>query len=206
MTIIAYLLYFYFSRTLLPSASSGTTIGRMSFTHLLTSAISLYHSGTSYSQRFCGLPLGRLPTGWINKSALLWGAVDAILLKCDHHLILYMCAVCSACYMFPRHLISSFLVLSIFVSPGAVWHTSSQIANFPKYLLGVWDSSNREHDFWHHKQQSGCIRALNRPCNTEGHPCCRIFCDKWFVLVITSEINWTNNSQLESYLRALQPT
>ncbi len=119
-----YLTYFtYFSRTLLPSASSGYTIGRLFFTQLLTSVIgtpiSLYHLGTSSSQRFRGLPLGRLPTGWIT-SAFLRGAVGAILLTCDHHLILFVFAVCSAGCMFTRRLMSSFLILSILVFPAAL--------------------------------------------------------------------------------------
>ena len=112
----------YFSRTLLPSASSGYTIGRLSFTQLLTSVIgipiSLYHLGTSSSHRFRGLPLGRRPPGCIT-SALLWGAVGAILLMCDHHLILFLLAGCSAGCMFNRRLISSFLILSILVFPAA---------------------------------------------------------------------------------------
>ena len=87
----------YFRRTLLPSASSGYSICRLSFTQLLTSVIGIpissYHFGTSSSHRFHGLPLGRFPTGWIT-SALLWGAVGAILLTCDHHLILFLFAVC----------------------------------------------------------------------------------------------------------------
>ena len=82
-----------FRRTLLPSASSGYPIGRLSFTQLLTSVIGIpissYHFGTSSSHRFRGLPLGRFPTGWLT-SALLWGAVGAILLTCDHHLILFL--------------------------------------------------------------------------------------------------------------------
>ena len=106
----------YFSRTLLPSAPSGYTIGLLSLTKLFAYVIgipiSLYHLGTSSSQRFRGLPLGRRPSGWI-PSALLWGAVGAILLMCDHHLILL--AVCSAGCMFTRRLISSFLILSILV-------------------------------------------------------------------------------------------
>ena len=112
----------YFRRTLLPSASSGYTIGRLSFTQLLTSVIGIpissYHFGTSSSHRFRGLPLGRFPAGWIT-SALLWGAVGAILLTCDHHLIVFMFAVCSAGCMFTRRLISSFLILSIPVLPAA---------------------------------------------------------------------------------------
>ena len=117
------LLYFtYFSRTLLPSASNGYPIGRLSFTQLLTSVIripiSLYHLGTSSSKLFRDLPLGRRPSGLIT-SALLWGAVGAILLMCDHHLILFLFAVCSAGCMFNRRLISSFLILSILVFPSA---------------------------------------------------------------------------------------
>ena len=54
----------------------------MYFTKLLTSVIgipiSLYHCGISSSRSFCGLTLGRLPTGWI-RSALLWRAVGVIL-------------------------------------------------------------------------------------------------------------------------------
>ena len=113
----------YFRRTLLPSASSGLTIGRLSLTQLFTSVIgipiSLYHDlGTSSSQRFHGLPLGRRPSGWIT-SALLWGAVGAILLTCDHHLILFLFAVCSTGCMFTRRLISSSLILSILAFPVA---------------------------------------------------------------------------------------
>ena len=85
----------YFRRTLLPSASSGYTIGRLLLASVIGIPISLYHFGTSSSHRFRGLPLGCFPTGWIT-SALLWGAVGAILLTCDHHLILF--AVCSAGY------------------------------------------------------------------------------------------------------------
>ena len=91
------------------------TIGCMSFTQLLTSVIgvpiSLYHSGISSSQRFRGLPIGR----WITR-ALLWGAVGAILLTCDHHHLILL-AVCSAGCMFTRRLtvvlISEILVCSL---------------------------------------------------------------------------------------------
>ena len=97
-------------------------IGRLSLTQLFTSVIgipiSLHHLGTSSSQRFRGLPLGRRPSGWIT-SALLGGAVGAILLMCDHHLILLLLAVCSAGCMFTRRPISSLLILSILVFPAA---------------------------------------------------------------------------------------
>ena len=63
---------------------------------------------------FVAFPFHRLPTGWIT-SALLWGAVGAILLTCDHRLILF--AVCPAGCMFTHRLISSFLILSILVFP-----------------------------------------------------------------------------------------
>ena len=46
-------------------------------------------------------------------SALLWGVVGVILLMCDHHLILFLFAVCSAGCMFTCRLISPFLILSI---------------------------------------------------------------------------------------------
>ena len=100
-------------------ASSGYTNGSLSFTQLFTSviwiAISLYYFGISPSHRFRRLPLGRLPTyGWVT-SALLWGDVGAILLACDHHLIVFLFAVCSAGCMFTRRLIYSFLILSIVV-------------------------------------------------------------------------------------------
>ena len=129
----------YFCRTLLPSASSGYTIGRLSFTQLFTSVIgipiSLYHLGTSSSQRFRGLTLGRRPSGWIT-SALLWGAVGAILLMFDHHLILFLLAVCSAGCMFTRRLISSFLILSILVYPAAfLRHLISVVVNICLSLL-----------------------------------------------------------------------
>ena len=110
--------FLYFSRTLLPLASSACNIERVSVTDLLTSVIgipiSLYHFGISSSQRFRGLPLGRPPTGWIT-SALLWGAFGAILLTCGHHLILFLFAVSSAGCMFTR--ISLFLILSMLVFP-----------------------------------------------------------------------------------------
>ena len=64
--LITYFTLLYFSRTLLPSASSGYIIGRLSFTQLMTSVIGIpissYHFGTSSSHRFRGLPLGRFPT------------------------------------------------------------------------------------------------------------------------------------------------
>ena len=139
LTNLLYFTLLYFSRTLLPSASSGYTIGRLSLTQLFTSVIgipiSLYHLGTSSSQRFHGLPLGRRPSGWIT-SALLWGAVGAILLMCDHHLILLLFAVCSAGCMFTRRLISSFLILSILVFPAAfLRHLISVVVNICLSLL-----------------------------------------------------------------------
>ena len=140
MTILNLLTLLYFSRTLLPSASSGYTIGRLSLTQLLTPIIeipiSLYHLGTSSSQRFRGLPLGRRPSGWIT-SALLWVAVGAILLMCDHHhLILFLLAVCCAGCMFNRCLISSFLILSILVFPAAfLRHLISVVVNICLSLL-----------------------------------------------------------------------
>ena len=137
MHLLTYFLYF--SRTLLPLASSGYIIGRLSFTQLLTSVIGIpissYHFGASSSHRFRGLPLGRFPTGWIT-SALLWGAVGAILLTCDHHLILFLFAVCSAGCMFTRRLISSFLILSILVFPVAfLRHLISVVVNICLSLL-----------------------------------------------------------------------
>ena len=97
-------------------------VGPISCTQLLTSVIGIpissYHFGTSSSYRFRGLPLGRFHTGWIT-SALLWGAVGAILMTCDHHLILFLFAVCSAGCMFTRRLISSFRIFSILFFPAA---------------------------------------------------------------------------------------
>ena len=49
------------------------------------------------------------------------------ILMCDHHLILFLLAVCSAGCMFTRCLISSFLTLSILVFPAA----------FPRHLISV---------------------------------------------------------------------
>ena len=77
---IAYLLYF----TLLYTNSSAIGVewidNRTYVLHpVVDIAISLYHFGPSSSHRFRGLPLGRIPTGWIT-SALLWGAVGAILM------------------------------------------------------------------------------------------------------------------------------
>ena len=133
------ILLLYVSRTLLPSASSGYTIGCMSFAHLLSSVIgipiSLYDISISSSQRFRGLPLGRRPSGWIT-SFLLWGVVGAILLMCDHHLILFLFAVCSAGCMFTRRLISSFLILSNLFFPAAfLQHLSSVLVNICLSLL-----------------------------------------------------------------------
>ena len=74
---IRYTFFLYVSRTLLPSASSGYTIGRLSFTQLLTSVIgipiSLSTVSVSSSLRFCGLPLGRLSSGWIMMRLLYSG-------------------------------------------------------------------------------------------------------------------------------------
>ena len=52
------------------------------------------------------------PICWIT-CAFLSGSVGAILLTCDHHLIVFLFAVCSAGCMFNRRLISSFLILFI---------------------------------------------------------------------------------------------
>ena len=129
--------YFIWSNYL-PSASSGYTLGRLSLTQLFTSAIgihiSLYHIGISSSLRFTCIPLGRRPSGWIT-SALLWGAVGAILLTCDHYLILFLFAVCSAGCMFTRRLISSFLIFSILVFPAAFLILFSVVINFCLSLL-----------------------------------------------------------------------
>ena len=152
---LLYLLYF--SRTLLPSASSGQKIGRLSLTQLFTSVIgipiSLYHLGTSSSQRFRVLPLGRRPSGWIT-SALLWGAVGAILLMCDHHLILFLFAVCSAGCMFTRRRIYYFLIVSILVFPAAfLRHIISVVVNICHYSLmrvhfSFWFTSLiKKHDY-----------------------------------------------------------
>ena len=86
-------LYFtllFFSKTLLLSASSGYIIGSLSFAQFLTSVIGIF---------------GSLPSDWIT-SALLWGAVAAIILTSDQHLILF--AVCSVgCILYSP---SSFVV------------------------------------------------------------------------------------------------
>ena len=96
---------------------------------------SLYHFGTSSSHRFHGLPLGRFPTGCIT-SALILRAVGAILLTCDHHLILFLFAVCSADCMFTGRLISSFLILSILVFPASfLGHLISVVVNICISLL-----------------------------------------------------------------------
>ena len=80
-------------------------------------------------------PLGRRPSGWIT-NALLWGAVGAILLMGDHHLILFLLDVCSAGCMFTRRLISSFLILSILVFSAAfLRHLISVVVNICLSLL-----------------------------------------------------------------------
>ena len=77
----------------------------------------------------CTISEHRLPTDfvaspwslsyrWIT-TAFFWGAVGAILLTCDNHLILFLFAVCAAGCMFTRRLMSSFLILSILVFPAA---------------------------------------------------------------------------------------
>ena len=82
-------------------------------------AISLHHFGISSSRRLRGLHLGRFPIAGIT-SALIWGAVGAILLTCDQlYLILFMFAVCSAGCIFTRRIMSSFRILSILVFPAA---------------------------------------------------------------------------------------
>ena len=67
---------------------------------------------------------------------LLCGAVGAILLTCDHHLILFLFAVCSAGCMFTRRLISSFRVLSFLVFRAAfLRHLISVVVNICLSLL-----------------------------------------------------------------------
>ena len=124
------LTYFtYFRLTLLPSAHNRTSVLHQVVDIGHRIPISLYHFGTLSSHRFRGLPLGRLPTGWIT-SALLWGAVGVILLTCDHNLILFLFAVCSAGCMFTRRLISSFLILPILVFSAAfLWHLISVVVS-----------------------------------------------------------------------------
>ena len=97
--------------------------------------ISLNHFGISSSQRFRGLPLGRLPIGWV-MSVLLWEAVGAILLTCDHHLIVFLFDIHSDGCMFTRRLISSVLVLSILVFPAAfLRHLTSVVVSICLSLL-----------------------------------------------------------------------
>ena len=62
------------------------------------------------SQRFRGLPIGRCSSGWIT-SAFLWRAIDAILLTCDHHLIVLLVEVA---------LLVAFYSLSNFVVPDLI--------------------------------------------------------------------------------------
>ena len=64
------------------------------------------------------------------------GAVGAILLTCDHYLILFLFAICSASCMFTLRLISSFLILSIVVFPVAfLRHLISVVVNICLSLL-----------------------------------------------------------------------
>ena len=99
-------------------------------------AISLHHFGISSSRRLRGLPLGRFPIAWIT-SALIWGAVGAILLTCDQYLILFMFAVCSAGCIFTRRIISSFRILSILVFPAAfLRHIISVKSTCRNYICG----------------------------------------------------------------------
>ena len=78
---------------------------------------------------FMAFPFGLLPTGWIT-NALLWGAVGAILalLTCDHRLLLFWFAVCSAGCIF------TCLVISSFRNPGLI-HSglSSRISETPHH-------------------------------------------------------------------------
>ena len=99
---------FYFSLTLLPSASNEyldvcltTSCGHISFG---LPYIYKYHFGISSAQRLRGLPNGMF-SFWFKRFAL--GTVGAIPLTCDHHL--FMCAICPAGCMLTRRLISSFL-------------------------------------------------------------------------------------------------
>ena len=76
----------------------------------------------SSSPRFRGLPLGHFPTGWIT-NALLWRAVGAILLTCEHQLIFLVCCllcwlhVCSPPHFFVSDLIHSGLSCSFSETP-----------------------------------------------------------------------------------------
>ena len=67
----------------------------------------------SSSQRLCGLPLGRLPTGWIT-SYLRQVVVPDILLMWDHGMFLFLFAVCSAGWL---HVYSP----SNFLVPGLIY-------------------------------------------------------------------------------------
>ena len=110
----------YFSRILRPSASSGFTIGRLSFTQLLTCVIWIPSLCTILAYRLpsdgVASPLGRLPTCRIT-GVLLWGAIGAVLLTYDDHLILFLFAVCSVGCIFIRSLVASFLISSILNFP-----------------------------------------------------------------------------------------
>ena len=94
----------------------------------------------------CTISVHHLPSGvvasprsssfWLDHECFLWEAVGAILLMCDHHLILFLLAVCSAGCMFTRRLISSFLILSILFFPAAfLRHLISVVVNICLSLL-----------------------------------------------------------------------
>ena len=107
-TLLTYLLEV--SRTLLSSASNGYAIGRI--------PVSLYHFGIklSSSHRFWGLSLvGSIQAG--TRVLYCGGAVGEILLTCEYQLILLLLAICFACCIFTRRLISSFLILPILIFP-----------------------------------------------------------------------------------------
>ena len=129
--------FLYFKRTLLCRVDRQSDVSPSHSGLRLSSGFPSHcgHLGTSSSQRFRGLPLGRRPSGWIT-SALLWGAVGSILLTCDHHLILFLLAVCSAGCMFTRRLISSILLLSTLVFHVAfLRHLISVVVNICFSLL-----------------------------------------------------------------------
>ena len=117
------LLYFTleFRRTLLPSASSGYTIVRLSFTYAV---VDIGHRDPHLLVPFRNIVFPSISwpspgsfSYWVDHECSTLGAVGAILLTCDHHLFLF--AVCSAGCMFTRRLISSFLTLSILVFSAA---------------------------------------------------------------------------------------
>ena len=81
---------------------------------------------------------------WLDHECFSLGTSWWILLMYDHHLILFLFAVCSDRCMFTRRLISSFLILSILLFPAAFLRHLISVAAFLCWWLSSFHSGKVE--------------------------------------------------------------